>query len=97
LLALMTTDSRAIALEPDFIESVEQPGAHDTDGLNPLDPQMSCIVRMASGQEHYIARSYRYVTGVINRHYNPEPKHTHIVDEFKGIIRGIPGCTEYVG
>jgi hypothetical protein len=69
VLALMTTDSRRIALEPEFIESVEQPSEHDTDGINALDPLENCIVRMASGQEHYIARPYRYVSGIIRKHW----------------------------
>jgi hypothetical protein len=78
----MTTDSRRIALEPEFIESVEQPdGIHDTDGTaNLLDPLETCIVTMASGKEHYIARPYRYVSGIIRKHWegtDPEPPATH--------------------
>lgn len=60
----MNTAGRAVALEPDLIESVEQ---------HPENPER-CLVRTSSGKEHVIERSYTYVTGVIRSHYEPHPK-----------------------
>jgi uncharacterized protein YlzI (FlbEa/FlbD family) len=61
MIALMTTDGHAIALEPDLIESVEQIS----------EDAAVCIVRTSSGKEHSIERSYMYVTRVIKAHYAP--------------------------
>lgn len=57
MIALMTTHDTPVALEPDFIESVE---ALEAD---------TCIVRMSSGKEHIVQRSYTYVTGILRKHY----------------------------
>lgn len=57
-LALTTPAGRAVELETDLIESVEEHNAHDDD---------SCIVTMTSGKEFEIARSFRYVTGVMRK------------------------------
>ena len=63
MIALMNTDGLAVQLEPDFIESIEQ-------SLDCLDSpcQTKCVVRMASGKTHEIARSYAYVTGIVRSH-----------------------------
>jgi uncharacterized protein YlzI (FlbEa/FlbD family) len=59
MLALMKVNGLPVAIEPDFVESVE---AHpDNQGLS--------VIRMSSGREHIIQRSYTYVTGVIRSHY----------------------------
>lgn len=58
MIALMTTNDKPVAIEPDFIESVEAADCQDT-----------CIVRMSSGKEHFIQRSYTYVTSILRKHY----------------------------
>jgi uncharacterized protein YlzI (FlbEa/FlbD family) len=59
MIALMNVDNLPVAIEPDFIESVE---------ASP-DSRELCVVRMSSGKEHHIRRSYTYVTGIIRKHY----------------------------
>jgi hypothetical protein len=56
MLAFMTAAHMPIAIEPDFIESVQ---------ACPDYPEDRCVLRTASGKEHTIQRSYKYVTGVI--------------------------------
>lgn len=63
MIALMNVEKRPIALEADFIESVE--GADGED----YGVAEACLVRTNSGQVHVIERSYTYVTGIIRKHY----------------------------
>lgn len=57
MLNLKTTDGVNVALEPDFIESVDEYGVE------------TCVVRMASGSHYTIDRTQAYVLGVIRAHY----------------------------
>ncbi len=75
MIALMTTDGRAVALEPDFFESVEQPLM--TIGRADVDRADTCKIRMSSGSAFDIDRSYTYVTGIVRTHYNPKPRCTN--------------------
>jgi uncharacterized protein YlzI (FlbEa/FlbD family) len=55
MIAFTTVSGLAVALESDLIESVCQ------------DPETltRCVIRMASGKEYCIGRSYAYVTRVL--------------------------------
>lgn len=58
MIALITVGGTAIAIDPEHIESVEQGAAPDT-----------AVIVTVSGGTHVVARSYRYVCGIIRKYW----------------------------